>query len=126
MSGPADASDRPEVVEGVPLRQLQVVANAVPALLAYVDCDARYVWGNDAYQRWFGLPAEAIRGRHVREVLGEPAWEIIQGYVARALAGEEVTFETHAVYRSGPTRDIRANYMPDETPAAGCAAWSRW
>ena len=52
-------------------QQLQFVANTVPALLAFVDNDARYVWVNESYRRWFGQAPETIRGRHVREVLGQ-------------------------------------------------------
>ena len=33
---------------------------AVPALLAYVDSDTRYVWVNEGYRRWFGRPPEAF------------------------------------------------------------------
>ena len=92
--------------------QLRFVANAVPALIAYVDTDARYVWGNESYRRWYGYPPEQIRGRHVSDVLGASAWASIQPYVERALAGEEVTFDDRLVYKSGPARDIRATYVP--------------
>jgi PAS domain S-box-containing protein len=92
--------------------QLRFVANAVPALIAYVDTDARYVWGNESYRRWYGYPPEQIRGRHVSDVLGASAWASIQPYVKRVLAGEEVTFDDRLVYKSGPARDIRATYVP--------------
>lgn len=46
--------------------QLRFVANAVPALLAYVDSSYRYVWGNESYRRWFGYAPEEMPGRHVR------------------------------------------------------------
>jgi two-component system CheB/CheR fusion protein len=92
--------------------QLRFVANAVPALIAYVDTGSRYVWGNESYRRWYGYPPERIRGLHVSEVLGVSAWTLIQPYVKRALAGEEVTFEHRLVYRKGPARDVRAAYVP--------------
>ena len=96
----------------VSAEQLRFVANAVPALLAYVDADARYVWSNESYRRWYGYPPERIRGLHVSEVLGVPAWAIIRPQVERALAGEAVTFEHRLVYKSGPARDVRASYVP--------------
>jgi two-component system CheB/CheR fusion protein len=92
--------------------QLQFVADAVPALIAYVDRDARYVWGNESYHRWFGHPPEKLRGRHASEVLGATAWATVRPYVERALAGETVTFEQRMVYKSGPARDVRASYVP--------------
>jgi two-component system CheB/CheR fusion protein len=92
--------------------QLRFVANAVPALLAYLDAGARYVWANESYRRWFGYAPRDLRGRHVSEVLGAAAWTQLRPYVERALAGEEVTFETRVVYKNGPPRDVRASYMP--------------
>ena len=92
--------------------QLEFVANAVPALMCYLDADARYLWVNAAYQRWFGTPPEAVRGRHTSEVLGAPAWEIIRPYFERVFAGEEVTFEQRLTYKTGPSRDVRATYSP--------------
>ena len=93
-------------------RELRSVVDAVPALLAFVDIDARYVWANESYRRWFGQDPEAIRGRHVSEVLGPVAWEQIRGYVARALGGEGVSFDNLATYRHGPRRYVQVTYLP--------------
>ena len=92
--------------------RLRFVANAVPALLGYVDTGSRYVWCNESYRRWFGTSPEEIRGRHIRDVLGDAAWEQLRPYAERALAGEEVTFESRVAYKSGPARDVRATYIP--------------
>jgi PAS domain S-box-containing protein len=87
-------------------------ANAVPALIAYLDSDARYVWVNEGYRRWFGRPPEAFIGRHASEVLGPIAWDYVRPYIERALAGEEVTFEYRPVFEDGTARDGRASYVP--------------
>src|SRR5262245_8405597 len=92
--------------------QLRFVANAVPALLGYLDTGARYLWVNESYRRWFGHAPDEIRGRHVQEVLGAAAWELLRPYVERVLRGEAVTFETRVPYKNGPARDIRASYIP--------------
>jgi PAS domain S-box-containing protein len=92
--------------------QLRFVVNAVPALIAYVDTEARYVWGNESYRRWYGTSPEQIRGRHISEVLGASAWALVRPYVERALVGETVTFDLRLVYKSGPARDVRATYVP--------------
>jgi PAS domain S-box-containing protein len=93
-------------------QQLRFAANAVPALLSYVDRDGRYMWVNESYRRWFGYSPDEVRGRHVREVLGEPAWEHLRPYVERALAGEEVTFDSRIAFKHGPVRDVHASYSP--------------
>ena len=100
--------DRPSENE----ERLRFVANAVPALLAYVDTNGRYVWCNDGYRRWFGYAPQENLGRHIRDVLGGAAWERLQPYVERVLNGEEVTFETRIEYKNGPVREVRATYSP--------------
>ena len=92
--------------------QLRFAANAVPALIAYVDTDVRYVWTNDSYRRWFDSSPEEIRGLHASAVLGAAAWDSIRPYVERVLAGETVTFDHRLVYKTGPARDVRAAYIP--------------
>jgi PAS domain S-box-containing protein len=92
--------------------RLRFAANAVPALIGYVDTRARYVWVNEGYRRWFGHAPDEICGRHVSDVLGSAVWALIEPHVRRALAGEEVTFDDRLVYKSGPARDVHAFYVP--------------
>jgi PAS domain S-box-containing protein len=87
-------------------------ANALPALIAYVDTSRRYVWVNDAYSRWFGCSRQEILGRHPNEVLDAAAWAAVRPCIERALAGEEVAFDNRVVLRRGATRDVRASYVP--------------
>jgi len=93
-------------------QQLRFAANAVPALLSYVDRNGRYMWVNESYRRWFGYSPDEVRGRHIRDVLGESAWALLQPYMDRTLAGEEVTFESRIDYKNGPVRHVRATYTP--------------
>jgi PAS domain S-box-containing protein len=88
-------------------------ANAMPALIAYLDTSVRYVWVNDTYGRWFGRSREEILGRHAAEVLGPAAWAAVKPHAERALAGEEVAFDNTVVLEAGRTRDVRASYVPD-------------
>jgi PAS domain S-box-containing protein len=94
------------------VEQLRFVVNAVPALLAFIGTDGRYVWASENYRVWLGEGPEWMHGRHLSEVLGDSAWEKIRGYVERALAGEEVRFDRRLVYKNGLVRDIRAAYVP--------------
>jgi PAS domain S-box-containing protein len=89
-----------------------LVTETLPVLVCYVDCAGLYQHTNRAYEEWFGLPAEAIRGHHVAEVLGSDAYERLRPYVARALAGERVAFTDEIPYRTG-TRIVDAVYVPD-------------
>lgn len=93
--------------------QLELITNALPALISYIDADYRYQRANRTYERWFGIPAEQVRGRHVRDVLGEVAWERVRPRMERALAGEEITYEEELPYRGAGPRWVNVTYTPD-------------
>jgi PAS domain S-box-containing protein len=107
MTARNDTAPAPDVAERVAF-----AANAVPALLAYVDSDVKYAWVNEGYRRWFGHPLEAIIGRHPSELLDTAAWANVRPYVERALAGEEVSFDNRVVSEGRPAREVRASYVP--------------
>ncbi len=95
--------------------QLSLIVDHLPALISYVDSDQRYCFVNSAYEKWFGNSQREVEGRHVKEVLGEPAYQAIEKYVTRALAGELVTYEAAVPYKDGGERYIDATYVPDFT-----------
>lgn len=96
--------------------ELNLIANHLPALVAYLDTKGRYVRVNNTYARWFGLPPEQIVGRRVedvvRETVGERYWQMIRGALAQALAGEAVMVEAEGQYPGGQ-RAVQVHYTPD-------------
>jgi len=93
--------------------ELRLVMNTVPALISYLSPDFCYRRVNQSYEHWFGLKAETIEGRHVRDVLGESAWELIRPRLERAIAGEVVTYEEYMPYQVGGSRWIAGTLMPN-------------
>ncbi len=94
------------------LQQLQLISDAVPALISYVDREGRYRMCNRAYTTWFDVPREEVIGRTIQEVLGEPAWETFRPYFEASLAGEIQEFEMKVSYPRGGRRWIHAVYTP--------------
>jgi len=92
---------------------LRVTMDNAPALMSYIDKDCKYRRVNSSYEQWFGHSDEQVRGRYMREVLGESAWQAIVPYVQRVLAGERVEFELQVPYIEGNPRWIHATYSPD-------------
>lgn len=92
---------------------LRRLIDALPILVAYVDRDKRLRFSNAAHRQRFGLDADEVRGRAVREILGERAFSMVEADMDRALAGEYVQHEeTLPVPGRRPLR-ARAEYMPD-------------
>lgn len=91
---------------------LNLVTNAVPALISFVDAEQRYRFNNRTYEEWFGHSATEVYGKTLREVLGEGAYQAIRPFVEKVLAGQQVTFEAEAPYQDGGTRHIHATYVP--------------
>jgi PAS domain S-box-containing protein len=93
--------------------QLQLLTDALPALIAYVDSEQRYRFNNLTYERWFGQPRSAVYGKHVAEVLGSKAYEAIRTHIEAALAGQNVTYEETLPYQQGGTRTVHVACVPD-------------
>lgn len=72
---------------------LRSVTESIPATLAVVSSDGKYLLTNNAFERWVGMPSEQMIGRSVQEVLGEAEYKRRLPWVQRALAGESVSFE---------------------------------
>jgi PAS domain S-box-containing protein len=93
--------------------QLRLITDSLPVLISYVDPEQCYRFVNKAYENWYGLLREEIYGRHIKEVLGERGYQVLQGYVEGVLSGKQITYEALVPYKSGGTRYISAIYVPD-------------
>lgn len=93
-------------------KELQLLTNALPVLIAYVDKNHYYRFNNQTYEDWFGQPAATFTGKHICEVLGEDAYVAVRPCMEKALSGQRVSFESQIPYREGGTRYIKADYIP--------------
>jgi PAS domain S-box-containing protein len=114
VDGPAEVAPR-STDDAVNVRRntLQLVTDALPALVSYLDADRRYRFCNKGYEEWFGRPVADVYGRTPAEVLGEEAYETIREQIDRALSGERVDFDAWMAYRDGAPRYVHADYVPD-------------
>ncbi len=99
---------------------LRLLVDTVPALVSYIDAEYRYRFVNQSYRRWFGQETAELAGRHVRDVLGGEAWERVRSPMARALAGETVSYQAVLPYRDGGARPVSVVYTPDLDTEGHC------
>ncbi len=104
--------------------QLRLITDALPVLIGYLDRDQKYRFANRAYEAWFGQKPQALLGRSVREIVGEPAYAQARGYIERALAGERLDFEARMPYREDFVKHIRTSFVPDVRDGAVAGFYS--
>ncbi len=94
------------------LRQLHLITDSLPLLVAYVDSDRRYRFVNRHYETWFGRPAHDFVGLSVAELVGASAYELVREHIDAALAGRQVVYESWIPYREAGDRFVHVTYMP--------------
>lgn len=94
-------------------RRLRRLLDRLPALIGYWDSDCHNVIANQAYVDYFGMTPDEIRGRHIREVLGEAVYALNLPHIQCVLAGEAQLFERTLIDQRGMTRHTQASYVPD-------------
>ncbi|MGI4743922.1 MAG: sensor histidine kinase [Janthinobacterium lividum] len=94
-------------------QRLQLLTDALPVLIAYLDHTPTYRFVNQAYQAWFHRSPAEIVGRSPLELIGEAAYARVRGHLTRALAGERVEYEATMAYRPDFTRHTHGTFIPD-------------
>ena len=80
---------------------LLAIADSLPIMIGYVDCDERYVFLNRPMADWFERPRSEVLGRRVAELMDADTYAARREQLKAALAGEAQRFK--AVYEH-PTR----------------------
>ena len=93
--------------------RLRLLTDALPVLISYVDENQHYLFNNKGYENWFGHPAGYVEGKHLKEVLGENAYQALRPRVEAALSGQLVTFEDFIPYGGAGRRYVQIAYVPD-------------
>ena len=95
-------------------RQLRLFTDNIPEAIAYLDVNRCYTFVNNTFLRHNGRRREETIGRTSAEVLGVEAAQLGDPFVARALAGETVTYERPVTHADGQRRWFRIRTVPDK------------
>jgi PAS domain S-box-containing protein len=94
-------------------RDLQAIADALPISFSYIDADQRYRFNNKVYEEEMGRSRDDVYGRHVAEVLGTPAYEVVRKDIETALSGEQASYEGLLSLDGVGDRHVRVIFVPD-------------
>ena len=94
------------------IKQMSMVINASSSFISFIDSEERYQFVNQSYEGWFGLDANEIKGKQVREVVGEANYLQNQWAIKKVLTGERVEFEAEVQNKNGETFYFATTYVP--------------
>lgn len=94
-------------------RYMRLIAQNVPALVAYVDRDLIFRFANEGYAELMGQTTDEIVGKSLKETACETAYEGLKARADIALSGQSIQFERQVTYPNGRDMWARMNYRPD-------------
>ena len=92
--------------------ELRLITDNLPALVAVLDRERRFVFANETAAAWYARPIGEILGKTVAEVVGEAASALYAPMHDQALGGETATFTGAIDYPDGKTREVMFSYVP--------------
>ena len=92
--------------------QLRQITDTVPALIASLDINQRFIFHNKACEEVFGMSFDQIHGRTLAEVLGPTVYEFVREKAEEALRGYTVQYERVQSTPQGKLRNYAINYFP--------------
>ncbi|MYM34979.1 PAS domain S-box protein [Duganella sp. FT94W] len=93
-------------------RRLRTVADAVPALIAYIDRDLRYRFSNEHFRSLLGHDPRKMQGKTVFEVLGPGFAGSLAQHSQAALRGQRVHYEREGIH-NGAMYQMMGDLVPD-------------
>ncbi|MES2149545.1 MAG: diguanylate cyclase [Pseudomonadota bacterium] len=93
-------------------RRARIIADSMPALIAYVNHEQRYEFTNAHYLDMLGIEPGSMIGQTMRATLGEALYLDIEQNVLAALAGQRMHFELNSQV-GGRSVYYMVDYLPD-------------
>ncbi|MHB8493008.1 MAG: PAS domain-containing protein [Casimicrobiaceae bacterium] len=93
-------------------KRMRTIADTVPALIAQLTIDERFIFVNARSQDLYGLPPEALVGRAVADFLAPEVYEQTRPYMERVKAGERTRFQ-RSILRDGREHHELVDFLPD-------------
>jgi len=91
-------------------QRLRLIADNIPALIAYIDPEQRFTFGNRQYENAYGVSREKIEGKQPSEVLGPETYAQSRQQILNVLDGKAQHFERFVARYH---RWERVSYVPD-------------
>ena len=94
-------------------RRLRTITENIPALVAHVDVDERYLFVNPQIGQVFDKDPKAMIGHTISEVYSPELYAFVQPHIAKVLSGRIASFEGQTTV-AGDQRCFQSTYVPDK------------
>ncbi|MBC7513087.1 MAG: diguanylate cyclase [Herminiimonas sp.] len=94
-------------------RRLRTITENIPALVAHVDVDERYLYVNAQIGRTFDKDPAAMVGHTISEEYSPALYAFVRPHIVKVLSGRTANFEGQTVVPGG-LRHFQSTYIPDK------------
>lgn len=94
-------------------KQLQVVTDHAPVMIANCDREQRYKFVNQQYAAMFGREPSDLVGLQTHEILGEDVYGDARPHILAALAGRSAEYELAMQNNESGQRTVHVSYAPE-------------
>lgn len=91
---------------------LNLITNALPIMIAYIDKEQKYQFVNKAYSERYSLEKDQIYGRSMSSIIGDLEYAKNTDHIKRVLDGEFVQFVSYSPVKSGRESITEVSYFP--------------
>lgn len=92
--------------------QIQLLLDAFPGKVSYVDFQKRYQLISKRYQEWSLVSTEEVLGKTIPEFMSKQQYQEIEEYVELALSGKSIQYEFDVLFRDEEQRYLLVNHVP--------------
>ncbi|PRC94083.1 GGDEF: diguanylate cyclase (GGDEF) domain [Solimicrobium silvestre] len=93
-------------------KRLKAIADNIPAIIAHLDVEERYLFINAQTSKTFDAGDIDIIGHTIKEIRDPELYAHLQPYIRMVLSGQRVTFESSLNLNGKPTH-LQSSYVPD-------------
>jgi len=98
-------------------RQLKLITDALPVLIAYIDMDEKHLFANKIYADSFDLSFQEVIGHSASEVWGAETYKTIKKFLKFAFTGQMINFEMELPLGETGKKYFHTTLIPDNDDA---------
>jgi PAS domain S-box-containing protein len=103
-------------LDAISLEQLHVLLDHLQGIVGYFDTQNRCVFANHAYAKAYDTTVAQMMGRHIKDIIGEKAWVVVEPHAKQVLSGEPVRYVREIEAGTQAAHWIDVHLVPNKLP----------